>query len=214
MKFLTTNGILILVLATTSAYGHITNKVADIAIHIIQGNIVALQSNGKPINCDVIVNAANDQLKQGGGVCGIIFDAAQGNGTQLSDFIKSQYPNGIKSGQAIITKSFDLQSNGIQAIIHAVGPIYNAKTPTQAAEELHHAYESSLFLAHIHNHTSIAFPFISSGIYGYPKQEAADIAYKALVQFAQKTQQSTIKHIYMVLYNYDDYKIFEKIAMS
>ena len=125
------------------------------------------------LDCDVIVNAANSSLLGGGGVDGAIHAAA---GPELlrecSDL------NGCKTGEAKITFGYDLKT---PYVIHTVGPIYNGKTSQRL--ELADCYRNSLDLAKKHHLHSIAFSAISTGVYGYPVEEAARIALLTVTQW-------------------------------
>ena len=120
------------------------------------------------LNVDAIVNAANTQLQMGGGVCGAIFSAAGAN--QLQAACDNLAP--IQTGEAVITKGYGLSA---KYIIHTAGPIYMDGTHDEEAL-LRACYKNSLDLAKKHKCESIAFPIISSGIYGYPKAEALSVA--------------------------------------
>lgn len=124
---------------------------------------------------DAIVNAANTALQQGGGVCGAIFRAA---GAQQLQAACSRW-GGCPTGQAVITGGFQLPA---KYVIHAVGPIYQPGNPWQA-QKLYDCYRNSLLLAEEFHCRSVAFPLISTGVYGYPKQEAVQIAVTSILQF-------------------------------
>jgi len=121
---------------------------------------------------DAIVNAANTDLLMGGGVCGAIFSAAGAD--KLQEACNKLAP--IRTGGAVITKGFALQA---RHIIHAAGPVYRDGA---SGEEtlLRSCYTASLDLAAKNGCKSIAFPLISSGIYGYPKDEALSVATSAI----------------------------------
>ncbi len=138
------------------------------SIDVKQTDIVELEA-------DVIVNAANSSLASGSGVCGAIFRAA--GFEKLEDACRKI--GGCPTGSAVITPGFDLKSD---YIIHAVGPVWNGGSDSEA-ELLYSAYENSLKLAMENGCSSIGFPVISSGIYGYPKNEAWQIAIKACRDF-------------------------------
>ena len=130
------------------------------------------------LNIDCIVNAANEWLQQGGGVCGAIFaEAGAGELQKACD----QY-GGCPTGQAVITPGFRLKA---KHVIHAVGPRWSGGSRGEA-ELLYSCYRASLQLAMAHHCHSIAFPLISSGIFGYPKQEAWEIAIRAIREFLQE----------------------------
>lgn len=139
------------------------------SFQIIQGDITKMDT-------DAIVNAANSRLQRGGGVCGAIF-AASGAEEELQRECNEKAPCPV--GEAIITKGYGLKAKNI---IHAVGPIWEGGQKKEA-EHLRSAYIRSLELAEENGCTSIAFPLISSGIYGYPREEAIAIARKAIEDF-------------------------------
>lgn len=128
------------------------------------------------LKVDAVVNAANDSLMQGGGVCGAIFRAA--GAQQLAAACnKIGYCN---RGNAVITPAFGLVNN--KYIIHAVGPVYWDGKHGEP-QDLYNAYKSSLILAKENNCRSIGFPLISSGIFGYPLEEAWEVALNACSDF-------------------------------
>lgn len=125
---------------------------------------------------DAIVNAANTELLMGGGVCGAIFNAA--GAKELQDACDRIAP--IQTGQAVITPGFKLPA---KYVIHAAGPVYDQTNKKQSADLLSSAYINSLRIAIQNGCESIAFPLISSGIYGYPKAEALHVATAAITDF-------------------------------
>ena len=132
----------------------------DARIEIHQGDITRL-------DVDAIVNAANDRLAPGGGVCGAIHRAA---GRRLAEACARV--GGCPTGGARITEGYDLAA---RYVIHAVGPVW--RSGTEGEDELLAAcYVGSLALAQRHGLRSIAFPAISTGIYGYPLERATGIA--------------------------------------
>jgi Predicted phosphatase homologous to the C-terminal domain of histone macroH2A1 len=136
--------------------------------NIIRNDIVKMK-------VDAIVNAANSGLKQGGGVCGRIFSAVgEQEMTKACDAIGWCEP-----GSAVITPGFNLPA---KFVIHTVGPVWQGGK--QGEEEvLRSAYRSSLELALQHGLESVAFPLISSGIYGYPYEEALAVALDEINRF-------------------------------
>jgi O-acetyl-ADP-ribose deacetylase (regulator of RNase III) len=128
------------------------------------------------LNVDAIVNAANTDLQMGGGVCGAIFRAA--GPAELQAACDQAAP--IKTGGAAITPGFRLPA---KYVIHAAGPVYRHWNKAQSEAYLRSAYIESLKLATEHDCHSIAFPLISSGIYGYPKAEALQVATAAITDY-------------------------------
>lgn len=125
---------------------------------------------------DAIVNAANTELKMGGGVCGAIFKAA--GAEQLQAACRELAP--IKTGEAVITPGFRLPA---RFIIHTAGPVYSRLQPGKAEKLLRSTYTQSLELALENGCESIAFPLISSGTYGFPKDKALKAATDAIKDF-------------------------------
>ena len=130
------------------------------------GSIEVIQGDITQIECDAIVNAANEGLAQGGGVCGAIFKAA-GAGLLTN---ACQALAHCPTGQAVITPAFGIKS--VLYIIHAVGPVYSRYQPAEARDLLRSAYQFAIDVALEHDCRSIAFPAISTGIYGYPLEAA------------------------------------------
>ena len=151
------------------------------------------------LNTDAIVNAANSRLLAGGGVCGAIFSAAGAEELQR-ECNKTGYC-GI--GEAVITKGFGLKA---KYIIHTVGPIYG-HDPKNEENQLYSCYKSSLELAKKKGINSIAFPIISSGIYGYPKTEAIKIATRAIKDYLEDNDME----VCLVVYDQKAFQISEKL---
>lgn len=137
---------------------------------------------------DVIVNAANTALQMGGGVCGSIFDAASAEKLQAA--CNALAP--IQTGEAVITCSFNLPS---KCIIHTAGPVYQDGQHGEA-EQLYACYANSLQLAAEQGYQSIAFPLISSGIFGYPKEAALRVATEAIGDFLKNNDMD----VYLVMF--------------
>ena len=132
------------------------------------------------INADAIVNAANTSLQAGGGVCGAIFAAAGAD--RLGQACSLLAP--IQTGEAVITKGYALPA---KYIIHTAGPVYHDGSSNEEAL-LRSCYRNALELAGRHKCGSIAFPLISSGIYGYPKAEALKAATDAISEWLMSNE--------------------------
>lgn len=161
---------------------------------------------------DAIVNAANQDLMGGAGVCGAIFQAAGHNELQSACNQWKSCP----TGQARITPSFKLSKIGISHIIHAVGPDCRLIESTKEQDKLlYNTYYNSLKLADEHKISTIAFPFISSGIYAFPRERAAQIAIDAIKDYTQEKGLTTnLSKIYMVLFSNKDATLFIDTAKS
>lgn len=140
-------------------------------IEVFNGDITGL-------SLDAIVNAANEQLARGGGVCGAIHRAA---GRRLATACRAAGP--CPTGEARITPGFDLPA---KYVIHAVGPVWRGGKRDEDAL-LAGAYRNSLELAKRHDLKSIAFPAISTGIYGYPLERATAIAVETVRAWLRDT---------------------------
>ncbi|HHV41865.1 MAG TPA: RNase III inhibitor [Clostridiaceae bacterium] len=138
---------------------------------------------------DAIVNAANKELKKGGGVCGAIFKAA--GASKLQEACQKLAP--IETSKAVITDGFALKAN---YIIHVAGPIYHDYEPEEAERLLRESYRNALMMARECGCKSIAFPLLSAGIYGYPKLEALQIAISEIKEFLQNVDMDVLLVLY------------------
>ena len=158
---------------------------------IIQGDITKL-------NVDAIVNAANHTLLGGGGVDGAIHRAA---GPEL--LAECRTLGGCQTGEAKITAAYRLPCT---YVIHTVGPVWYGGTHNEK-ELLKNCYVNSLKLAEEHACKTVAFPCISTGVYRFPKEQAAQIALRAVKQISLKT----VKEIIFVCFGAEDKKIYETL---
>jgi O-acetyl-ADP-ribose deacetylase len=165
------------------------NKFSEL-IHICQGDITQF-------NVDVIVNAANTSLLGGGGVDGAIHKAA---GPKLLEECLTLH--GCETGDAKLTKGYNLKA---RFVIHTPGPIYKNGSSSEA-ELLKKSYVSCMGIAMDLSLNSIAFPAISTGIYSYPKVEAASIALSSVVAFM--TDKNYFPHVYFILFDMENYSIY------
>lgn len=153
------------------------------------------------IEVDVIVNAANNSLLGGGGVDGCVHRVA---GKELLEECRTL--GGCETGMAKITNAYNLPS---KHVIHAVGPIYRDGKSGEPVL-LYSCYRESLVLAARNGAKTIAFPCISTGIFGYPFREACVIALWAVDDFLQGNK--GITKVFMVCFSEDDYSRFEAIC--
>jgi O-acetyl-ADP-ribose deacetylase (regulator of RNase III) len=153
------------------------------------------------LHVEAIVNAANTDLQMGGGVCGAIFKAAGPGVMQAAADAVAP----IKTGQVAITPGFDLPA---KYVIHAAGPIYSHWRPEQAASYLADAYRNALELASEKGLVSIAFPLIASGVYGFPKAEAFQIATDTIRDFLTTHE----LEVYLVVYDKDSFAISQSLV--
>lgn len=167
----------------------------------IQATIELVQGDITQQAVQAIVNAANSSLLGGGGVDGAIHRAA---GKALLAECRSL--DGCPTGEARLTKGYDLPAD---YVIHTVGPVYAQYSPTQAAQLLRSAHRNSLTLAHEQGLKSIAFPAISTGVYGYPIAEAAQVALSATIDHLKK-HQSPLELVRFVLFSDRAFCIFSE----
>jgi O-acetyl-ADP-ribose deacetylase len=169
-------------------------------IHIIKGDITKQ-------NVDAIVNAANTSLMGGGGVDGAIHRAGGPAILEECRRIVARQ-GGCPTGEAVITTGGNLPA---KHVIHTVGPVWN-NGKNKEAEKLANCYRNSLRLITEYHLESIAFPNISTGIYGYPKKEAAEIAVTTVRQTLQAN--NTIKEVYFVCFDEENYSLYQTILLN
>ena len=166
-------------------------------IKIIQGDITKQE-------CDAIVNAANSSLMGGGGVDGAIHRAG---GPKILEECKKivAKQGGCPTGEAVITTGGNLPA---KFVIHTVGPVWRGQG--EEPEKLASCYKNSLRLA-VENHLqSVAFPNISTGIYGYPKKQAAEIAVKEVTDFLQAHPSAL--NVYFVCFDEENFQLYRSLV--
>ena len=166
------------------------------ALELVQGDITAQDT-------DAIVNAANSSLLGGGGVDGAIHRAG---GPDI--LAECRLLGGCAAGDAKITTGGRLKA---KYVIHAVGPIYWQQGAERAAELLASAYRRSLEVAAEHGVQSVAFPAISTGAYGYPMDEAAQVALQTVLDYLDAQDGEGIRLVRFVLYGSQAYQVFQRV---
>lgn len=163
-------------------------------ISLILGDITEMST-------DAIVNAANSSLMGGGGVDGAIH--RKGGKKILEECLQIRNrQGGCATGEAVITTAGNLPS---KYVIHTVGPVWNGGSQGEP-ELLRKCYLNSLKVAVEHNLKSVAFPNISTGIFGYPKDLAADIAIQAVNDFAQDSVE--IEQVFFICFGQENYDLY------
>jgi O-acetyl-ADP-ribose deacetylase (regulator of RNase III) len=169
----------------------------DKRIKLTQGDITKL-------HVDAIVNAANSSLMGGGGVDGAIHRA--GGKAILEACIKIVDRQGrCKTGNAVITTGGNLLA---KYVIHTVGPVWNGGRNNES-QLLANCYQNSLKLAVDHNLTTIAFPNISTGVYRFPKQQAAEIAVSTVNDFLKNDH--TLQEVTFVCFDEENFGIYQNL---
>ena len=168
-----------------------TRTINGVTLALMRGNIVEVQA-------DAIVNAANSGLRGGGGVDGAIHRAG---GPSIME--ECRKIGGCPTGEAVVTTAGRLPA---KYVFHAVGPIYSGRHDDERL--LTSAYQSCLNLAEQHKVKSIAFPSLSTGIYGYPLELAAPIALRTIIEHIRKP--TCLQQVLMVLFGGSVYKVHEQ----
>ncbi len=165
-------------------------------VRVVVGDITAA-------DVDAVVNAANSSLLGGGGVDGAIHRAGGPKILeQCREIRRTLFPDGLPTGEAVITAAGELPA---QYVIHTVGPIYGTHRGREP-ELLADCYRNSLLLAVKYSLSSLAFPAISTGVYGYPRDEAAAVASQAIQEFL--AGDDLLKEIQMVFFQPVDAEVF------
>jgi O-acetyl-ADP-ribose deacetylase (regulator of RNase III) len=171
---------------------YMERTVGGVKIEVVQGDVTFLD------DVDAVVNAAIAQLESGGGVAGAIHGAA---GPGLVEEARPLGP--IGPGEAVITGGHDLPN---RYVIHALGPVYGQDRPED--ELLANCYRNSLALAEEQEIGSIAFPAISTGIFGYPLEEAAEVALRAVIEKAERLQ--NVRLVRFVLFGEEELEVYKR----
>ena len=166
-------------------------------LQLVKGDITAIE-------VDAMVNAANSQLAGGGGVDGAIHFAGGPDIMRECDEIREK-EGGCPVGKAVLTGAGNLPA---KKVIHAVGPIFEGGKKNES-ELLRNAYATCLRLAHENLLKVISFPNISTGVYGYPKKEAAKIAMDTVRSFHNKN--NVIERIVFVCFDYESFEIYRTL---
>ena len=177
------------------------DKLGDLA----EGRVIVARGDITAFEGDAIVNAANSSLLGGGGVDGAIHRAG---GPAILDACRAirsaEWPDGLPTGKAVATGGGRLSA---KAVIHTVGPVWCGGSKGEA-ELLASCYRESLEIAASEGFATIAFPAISTGVYGYPKKEAARIAFRTVMSFLEGN--AVPKTVWLVFYSEADARVFLK----
>ena len=171
----------------------------------LNGRVVVKVGDITKEDVDAIVNAANSSLMGGGGVDGAIHRAG---GPEIlrecREIRATQYPEGLPTGEAVITTAGMMVA---KHVIHTVGPVYG-RGGKDKAELLAACYRNSLTLAAKKALTTVAFPAISTGVYGYPLEEAAQVSSQAVAKFLESD--SSIQEVRLIFFSRGDAEILLK----
>jgi len=177
-------------------------KIGKAKVRIIQGDITEQKT-------DAIVNAANSSLMGGGGVDGAIH---RKGGPKILEECKrireTEWPDGLPTGKAVITTGGNLKA---KYVIHTVGPVWRGGKYGEP-KLLADAYRNSLKLAVSRGLKTIAFPAISTGAYGYPIEEAAEVALKTVREFLE--EEDKLEEIVFVLFTESSLHVYERKAQE
>jgi O-acetyl-ADP-ribose deacetylase (regulator of RNase III) len=171
-------------------------KVGKATVKLVKGDITEMET-------DAIVNAANSSLMGGGGVDGAIH---RRGGPKILEECKriraTDWPQGLPTGKAVITSGGNLKA---RHVVHTVGPVWRGGNRGEP-ELLGQAYQNSLRLAAEEGLKTVAFPSISTGAYGYPVEDAARVALKAVKEFLEK--EDSIDEVVFVLFSDSTFEVY------
>ena len=170
---------------------------------LLNGRLIVITGDITEMTTDAIVNAANSSLRGGGGVDGAIHSKGGPSIlTECKEIRKNLYPDGLPTGDAVVTGAGKLLC---YYIIHTVGPVWHGGNAGEA-EKLYRCYKSSLEETNKLNLKTVAFPSISTGVYGYPKQNAARVAFNAVHDFLSSYELP--ETVYFVFFSHGDTETF------
>jgi O-acetyl-ADP-ribose deacetylase (regulator of RNase III) len=174
----------------------------DRLARFLDGRVIVSTGDITRSSVDVIVNAANSSLLGGGGVDGAIH--RRGGPAILAacqELRRTRYPHGLPAGEVVFTTAGELPA---KFVAHTVGPIWGRDDRADAL--LASCYQKSIALADLHGLQSIAFPAISTGVYGYPKDKAAAVVSQTIADALARIR--SIEHVHLVFYADSDRDIF------
>ncbi len=175
-------------------------EVGKTKVQLIKGDITV-------VDADAIVNAANSRLLGGGGVDGAIHRKGGSRILEECRVIRcTKWPEGLPTGKAVITSGGNLRA---RYVIHTVGPVWHGGKEKEA-ELLREAYMNSLQLAVLQGLSTVAFPSISTGSYGYPLERASIVALTAVKEFLEKDQ--SLARVIFVLFEDEAWKVYQQTA--
>ncbi len=167
-------------------------KISNTVLELERGDITNQET-------EAVVNAANAQLKMGGGVAGAIHKKT---GPELEKETEKLAP--LKPGEAVLSNAYNLPN---KYIIPCLGPVYGRDKPE--GEILSKCYKNALQIAEDNNIESIAFPAISTGAFSFPIEEAAKVALKTIIEGVENLEK--VKKIKFVLYDKEDYEVHKEV---
>ncbi len=169
--------------------------------------LVLIQGDITKQKVDAIVNAANTALQGGGGVDGAIHKAGGPEiGEACKKIVAERGGKGIKTGEAVLTTAGKLPA---RYIIHTAGPVWKGGGKGEA-KLLADCYRNSLELAHENKLKTVAFPNISTGVYGFPKEDAAEIALGILRSLLEDHEVSEVEEVRLVCFDDENFKLYRQ----
>jgi O-acetyl-ADP-ribose deacetylase (regulator of RNase III) len=169
-------------------------------IRLVEGDITKVAT-------DAVANAANSALAGGGGVDGAVHRA--GGPVIMRELEELRPEDGLPPGQAVVTSAGGLPA---KFVFHTVGPVYRGGNSGEP-EALASCYRSCLALAETHSCGSVSFPAISTGVYGYPAKDAAEIAFREVLEFLLE-KASVVEEVIFVQYGIDAYEIYDRLLAA